>query len=143
MSKLSSFKNCSVALNPLPVYQVPPPPSIPTEVSIDPVVPAWNDNEEVIHSVFVVSLSLYFHVTPLDAVGRFEYLPAPSCQDWETANVSILRVFVKFWGSVIINWSATLLSILLLPLLNIEDPIVSDIKDLISSFLNLIRILEG
>ena len=56
-----------------------------------------------------VLLSLYNQVAPLEEVGKFEYLPDPSCQDCETAYTFKLRTVVKFLCSVGVNFKYTLL----------------------------------
>ena len=93
----------------------------------------------VVHSVFVIELSWYFQEAPFDDVGKLLYLPVPSCHDWDTAKADKLIVDVKFLGSIAVSCRFTFE----VPLLNVELPIVSVITFCISSFLNLINILEG
>jgi len=75
-------------------------------------------------------------------VGKFENLPVPSSHDCDTANASKFKVLVKFLCSSVCNCKVVL-EILSEGLLNIVDPIIFEIVSLISSFLNLIKILEG
>jgi hypothetical protein len=76
-----------VASKLLPVYQDPPPNSIPPNGNIEPVVPG--EKLDVAHLVWEVELSLNFQEQPLDDVGKFVYLPVPSCHDSEIGYTSI------------------------------------------------------
>jgi len=93
----------------------------------------------VVHLVLVVSLSLNVQLTPLEPVGKFENLPVPSSHDCDTANTSKFKVLDKFLCSVDNNCKVTCE----IPLLKVVDPILFAITSFMSSFLNLIKTLEG
>ena len=136
MSKELPCKNCWEPWKALPVYQTPPPLVIPG-ASIEPVEAAAK--LAVNHCVFAISLSLLIQEHPLELVGKLENLPVPSFQDCEIAKASKFKVVSKFLCSVDNNCKATWE----VPLLNIEDPIFSEIVFFISSFLNFISTLDG
>ena len=114
-----------------------PPPFVILKAVIDPVVAAAK--LAVNHCVFDVSLSLLIQEHPFELVGKFENLPVPSFHDWDIANASKFKVVSKFLCSEDNSCKATSE----VPLLKVDEPIFSDIVVLISSFLNLISILEG
>ncbi len=84
-------------------------------------------------------MSLYTHEQPFEPVGKLENLPVPSFHDCDIANTSKFKVDSKFLCSDDNNCNATSE----VPLLNTDEPILLDIVDFISSFLNLIKALEG
>ena len=100
VSKESPTKNCWVDVKPLPVYHTPPPSVIKVE-SIEPVDPT--PKLAVVHSVATVVLFLYLQLAPFELVGKLEYLPVPSSQDWDIVNNSKFKVDIKFLGSAAVN----------------------------------------
>ena len=143
VSKSSPFKNCWVPKKLLPVYQVPPPGVRIEELNIDPVPPPLPKlsvaSVTPAHSVAVVELFLYVQETPLDPIGKFKYFPVPSSQDWDTAYAFTICVDTIFLASAIDSCKFTDEDKDEVKLLS---PI-NDIVFIISSFLNLIKILEG